>query len=247
MAFDAGKHVLCEKPLTLNLGEAEAMVAAAREAGLFLMEAMWMACHPIMRAVVEGLREGRYGEVRQAHASIGFPVPLDATARMRDPALGAGALLDMGIYPLTFAHLMLGPADNLVATATLSDQGVDLDVALAGRHGQAVSALTASMTSTSPCTATIATTDGRIDLPFGFHHATHATWTPTDGEPERISGLEPVIGTGLGNEAAHVQECLHAGRLESPLVPHAQTLTLIRQMDEVRRQIGVSYASDATS
>ena len=166
---------------------------------------------------------------------------------MFNPELGGGALLDMGIYPLTFAHLMLGPADSLVATATLSDQGVDLDVALAGRHGQAVSALTASMTSTSPCTATIATTDGRIDLPPGFHAAKHATWTPTGGEPERIAGLEPVIGTGLGNEAAHVQECLHAGRLESPLVPHAQTLTLIRQMDEVRRQIGVSYASDAPS
>ena len=69
-------------------------------------------------------------------------------------------------------------------------------------------------------------------------------WTPADGEPERIDGLEPLLGTGLGNEAAHVQECLHAGRLESPLVPHAQTLTLIRQMDDVRRQIGVSYASD---
>ena len=96
-------------------------------------------------------------------------------------------------------------------------------------------------------TATIATTDGRVDVPPGFHAAKYATWTPTGGEPERIAGLEPVIGTGLGNEAAHVQECLHAGRLESPLVPHAQTLTLIRQMDEVRRQIGVSYASDATS
>ena len=74
--------------------------------------------------------------------------------------------------------------------------------------------------------------------------AAYVTWTPADGEPERIEGLEPVIGTGLGNEAAHVQECLHAGLLESPLVPHAQTLTLIRQMDDVRRQIGVSYASD---
>ena len=163
---------------------------------------------------------------------------------MSDPALGAGALLDMGIYPLTFAHLMLGPAETLVASATLSDQGVDLDVALAGRHGDAVSALTASMTSTSPRTATIATTEGRIDVPRDFHVPPYAVWTPADAEPERIDGLEPLLGTGLGNEAAHVQECLHAGRLESPLVPLDRTLTLIRQMDEVRRQIGVSYASD---
>ena len=159
---------------------------------------------------------------------------------MFNPDLGGGALLDMGIYPLTFATLMLGPADSIAASATLSDQGVDLDVSLAGRHGDAVSALTASMTSASPRTATIATTTGRLDLPASFHAPAYATWTPSDGEPERIDGLEPVIGTGLGNEAAHVQECLHAGRLESPLVPHAQTLTLIRQMDDIRRQIGVA-------
>jgi predicted dehydrogenase len=244
LAFEAGKHVLCEKPLALNAAEAEAMVAAATESGRFLMEAMWMACNPVIRAVQEGIREGRFGTPRQVHADLGFVVDKPPTDRMFDPALGGGALLDMGIYPLTFATLMLGPADSLVASATLSDQGVDLDVALAGRHGDAVSALTASMTSWSPRTATIATTTGCIDLPASFHAPAYATWTPGDGEPERIEGAEPVIGSGLGNEAAHVQECLHAGRLESPLVPHAQTLTLIRQMDDIRRQIGVSYASD---
>ncbi|MEO6511305.1 MAG: Gfo/Idh/MocA family oxidoreductase, partial [Nocardioides sp.] len=164
MAFAAGKHVLCEKPLTLNLPEAEAMVDAAREAGLFLMEAMWMACHPVIRAVGEGLREGRYGEPRQAHASIGFAVPPDASTRMSDPALGAGALLDMGIYPLTFAHLVLGPADELVATAVVNDDGVDVDIAIAGRHGGAVSALTASMSSAPSRTAWVATTTGRLDV-----------------------------------------------------------------------------------
>ena len=245
LAFDAGKHVLCEKPLTLNLAEAEAMVAAATAAGRFLMEAMWMACNPVVRAVRDGIREGRFGAPRQVHADLGFVVKQPPTGRLFNPELGGGALLDMGIYPLTFAHLMLGPADSLVGSATLSDQGVDLDVALAGRHGDAVSALTASMTSTSPRTATIATTEGRIDLPRDFHAPPYAVWTPEGAEPERIDALEPLLGTGLGNEAAHVQECLHAGRLESPLVPHAQTLTLIRQMDEVRRQIGVSYASDA--
>jgi predicted dehydrogenase len=247
LAFSAGKHVLCEKPLTINVAEAEEMVEAASLAGRFLMEAMWMACHPVIRAVRDGLGEGRFGTPRQVHADLGFVVRKPPTNRMFNPALGGGALLDMGVYVLTFAHLMLGPADRLVGTATLSDQGVDLDVALSGRHGQAVSALTASMTANSPRTATIATSEGRIDLPRSFHAPPYAIWTPESGEPERIDCLEPVLGTGLGNEAAHVQECLHAGRLESPLVPHAQTLTLIGQMDDVRRQIGVSYASDGTS
>jgi predicted dehydrogenase len=244
MAFEAGKHVLCEKPLALNLAEAEAMVAAAADAGRFLMEAMWMACHPVVRALREGIREGRFGRPRQVHADLGFVVPTDASARMLDPALGAGALLDMGIYPMTFAHLMLGPADEYLATAVLDARGFDADVALAGRHGTAVSALTTSMTSPSPRTASIATDTGRIDVPADFHHPPYAVWTPSGGQPERITGQDPLIGTGLGNEAAHVQECLHAGRLESPLVPHAQTLTLIRQMDDVRRQIGVSYGPD---
>jgi predicted dehydrogenase len=243
LAFDAGKHVLCEKPLTLNLAEAEAMVDAARAAGRFLMEGMWMACNPVIQAVQAGLRAGRFGEPKQVHADLGFVVEQPPTSRLFDPALGAGALLDMGIYPMAFAHLMLGPADSYAASATLSDRGVDLDVALAGRHGTAVSALTASMTSHSPRTATVATSTGRLDLPASFHAPPYAVWTPTSGAPERIEGTEPLIGSGLGNEAAHVQECLRAGRLESPLVPHAQTLTLIRQMDDIRRQIGVSYAS----
>ena len=196
-AFAAGKHVLCEKPLTMNLAEAEAMVTAARDAGLFLMEAMWMACNPVIRAVVDGVREGRYGEPRQVVSGLNFVVPPDASARMSDPALGAGALLDMGIYPLTFAHLVLGAADEVTATAALSDDGIDLDVAVAGRHGPALSASTASMTSTMARTATIATTTGRIDVPADFHHPAYATWMLTGGDPERIDGLEPLIGTGL--------------------------------------------------
>src|SRR5690242_4095232 len=148
LAFAAGKHVLCEKPLTLNLAKAEAMVAAAREAGLFLMEAMWMACHPVVRAIVEGIGEGRYGEPRQVHADLGFVVPPGASARMVDPALGAGALLDMGIYPLTFARIMLGPFADVAAAGLLSDSGIDVDVAIAARHeGGSVSALTTAMTS----------------------------------------------------------------------------------------------------
>ncbi len=244
LAFAAGKHVLCEKPLALNATQAEEMVAAATAAGRFLMEAMWMACHPVIRAVGQGLDEGRFGTPRQVHADLGFVVTDPPSGRMFNPDLGGGALLDMGIYPLTFAHLMAGPADRMVASAVRSDQGIDLDVALSGRHGEAVSALTASMTSVSPRTATVATTTGLLEFPRNFHAPTHAQWIPHEGEPERIEGLAPVLGTGLGNEAAHVQDCLREGLLESPLVPHAQTLALVRLMDDVRRQIGVTYGSD---
>lgn len=242
LAFAAGKHVLCEKPLTLNTAEAEAMVALAREHDRFLMEAMWMACNPVIRALGD---VERFGTPRQVHADLGFVVDRPATDRLLDPALGAGALLDMGIYPLTFAHLVLGEAEELRAVAHLSASGIDLDVAVVGRYpGGATAALTASMTSVSPRTATIATDRGTLHLPAQFHHPAYAEWVPQGGTPERVEGVEPLLGTGLGNEAAEVGRCLRAGLRESPLVPHAQTLTLMRQMDEVRRQVGVRYAAD---
>jgi len=246
LALEAGKHVLCEKPLAMTVVEAEQMIGLARQHDRFLMEAMWTACHPVIRAVVDGLASGRFGTARQVHADLGFVVPERPPGdRLVDPALGAGALLDMGIYPLTVADLVLGPAEELRATADVGPEGYDLDVAIVGRHaGGAVSALTASMTSASPRTATIATDTGRLDLPADFHHPTHAVWTPIGGAPERVEGLGPVLGTGLGNEAAEVGRCLRAGLRESPLVPHEQTLRIMRQMDEIRAQIGVRYSAD---
>ena len=246
LALAAGKHVLCEKPLALNLGEAEQMVAAAQEHDRFLMEGMWTACHPVVRAVVDGVRSGRFGTPRQVHADLGFVVGVrDADDRLVDVTLGAGALLDMGIYPLTLADLVLGPAEELTGTAVLDQQGVDWDVAISGRYaGGAVAALTASMTSRSPRTASIATDEGRIDLPADFHHPPYAVWTPAGGEPERIDGDSPVLGTGLGNEAAEVQRCLADELRESPWVPHEQSLRLLGQMDRLRSQLGIRYPQE---
>jgi predicted dehydrogenase len=164
---------------------------------------------------------------------------------MWDPALGAGALLDLGIYPLAFARLMLGPYAAAVAVGDLSESGIDLDVAIAGRHESgAVSALSASMTSAGPRSAVIATDQGILTLPDNFHHPSFAVWTPTGGDPQRFEPPSPVYGTGLGNEAAHVQGCLRDGLSESPLVPRSQTLELLGLMDDLRRQLGVRYAAD---
>jgi predicted dehydrogenase len=170
---------------------------------------------------------------------------------MLDPALGASALLDMGIYPLTIAHLLLGEAESLTATADLSDRGIDLDIAIVGRYpGGALATMTASMTSYSSRKSEIATDRGRLD--FGdFHHPPKAVFTPyaagegswvvEPGEPVEVLGEEPLIGRGYGNEIAEVGRCLREGLRESPLVPHEQTLTLLRQMDDVRRQVGVTF------
>ncbi len=257
LALEAGKHVLCEKPVALRAADWEEMARLAAERSLFLMEAMWTACHPVVRAVVTRLATGELGAPRQLRAELGFHVP-GSTGRMHEPELGGGALLDMGIYPLTLAHLLLGEPEELRATAVLAASGIDLDVAVTGRYpGGALGTMTASITSWSDRSAVVATDRGRLVLDGDFHHPTSATFTPVEdgsthdrtgagAEPtvETILGDDPVIGRGYGNEAAEAVRCVRAGLLESPLVPHAQTLSLMRQMDAVRAQVGIRYPDD---
>ncbi len=255
LAFEAGKHVLCEKPLTLSAAAAAEMVDLARRHDRFLMEAMWTACHPVIRQLGEDLRAGRFGAPRQLQAELGFRVDAPPEDRMMNPDLGGGALLDMGIYPLTFAHLMLGEAQRLRAVATLAPSGIDLDVVIAGAYpGGALATMNASMTSWSSRAAAIATDEGRIVITDQFHHPDQAVFHPfaggtndtsAPGEPVVVRGREPVLGRGYGHEIAEVGRCLRAGLRESPLVPHAQTLTIMRQLDELRAQIGVDYAAGA--
>jgi predicted dehydrogenase len=255
LAFEAGKHVLCEKPLTLSTADAEEMIALAARHDRFLMEAMWTACHPTIAALRRRLAAGEFGTPRHFHAELGFVVTAEASDRMLDPALGASALLDMGIYPLTVAHLLFGEAESLHAVAdtrTAPGGTFDLDVAMVGRYpGGVLATLSASVTSWSSRAAAIATDAGRIDLD-DFHHPSRAVFTPNPpiadwtaeagpAEPVEIAPDGPLIGAGYGNEIAEVGRCLRAGLRESPLVPHAQTLALLRQMDDVRRQVGVTY------
>lgn len=256
LAFEAGKHVLCEKPLTVSTAEAEEMVALARRHDRFLMEAMWTACHPTILALRRRLAAGEFGTPRQLHAELGFLVTAEPGDRMVDPALGASALLDMGVYPLTVAHLLLGEAESLHAVAdtrTAPGGTFDTDVAVVGRYpGGVLATLTASITSWSSRAAAIATDRGRIELD-DFHHPSRAVfvpkvpvadWTAEEGaaEPVEIEPDGPLIGSGYGNEIAEVGRCVREGLRESPLVPHAQTLTLMRQMDDVRRQVGVEFS-----
>jgi predicted dehydrogenase len=246
LALDAGKAVLCEKPMTLDAATTSALFDAAREREIFLMEAMWTACNPTIRKLRSLLADGSHGTPRQVHANIGMLVDTDPTDRLLDPALGAGALLDMGIYPLTFAHLVLGEPERLTGVANLSATGFDLDISIAGLYaGGATAALTATMTAVPPVIASVATDVGHFDLPRSFHHPQRLQWTSYDaGEPvtEWIEPDEPLVGRGYGNEILEVHRCLRAGALTSGLVPPAQTISLMRQMDDLRAQIGVAYS-----
>jgi predicted dehydrogenase len=235
MALEAGKAVLCEKPMTLDAASTTALFAEAAERGLFLMEAMWMACHPTIRTLLRLLGAGDHGTPRQVHGDLGFVVRVEPTDRLMDKALGAGALLDMGIYPLTLAHLVLGEPERLVGVADLSPTGVDLDIAISGLYaGGATAALTASMTSQSPCAASVATDVGLFELPRPAHHPERLRWTSQAlGVSEWIEPDEPVVGVGYGNEILEVHRCLRAGALTSELVPPSQTISVMTQMDTI--------------
>ena len=155
MLLESGKPVLCEKSLTLNAGQAEDIVTLAGERELFLMEAMWMACHPLIVLLRERMAAGDFGTPHQLVANLGFRVDAPSTDRLLAPELGGGVLLDMGIYPLTLAHLFLGEPEQVEVVGTLNGpaggSGVDVDLAIAQRYaGGAVASLQSSMTGHLP-------------------------------------------------------------------------------------------------
>ena len=247
LCLEAGKAVLCEKPFTINAAESRALTELAAERGLFLMEAMWMRCNPAIRRMSELIAGGVVGEVGTVHAAFGLPGPFDPTHRLRDPALGGGALLDLGVYPVSFAHLVLGAPDSVAAWASLTPEGVDANTALLlGYDSGAVATLSCGIVAATPLRASVAGTLGRIELPSPFFRPDelllHRVGDDDDAEPELIR--VPRRGIGFVHEAEEAMRCLRAGLLESPLVPWSSTLEVMDILDTARAQIGVRYPGE---
>ncbi len=237
--FESGKAVLCEKALTLEASSTERLVAEARRRGLFFAEAMWMRTNPNIRRVVQLASEGACGTIAQVRAELGFVAPTDVD-RLWDPALGASALLDVGIYPLTLAHLVLGEPDDVAAAGTLSDRGIDVGGGATLTYpGGAVASLAWTQMAWSDNRAAVAGDAGRLDIPSRFHEATGFTFT--DGETLETHA-EPVTGRGYAHEIEEVAACLRTGRTESDLLPLDGTVAVMRVLDEIREQLGVRYS-----
>ncbi|MFE3204346.1 Gfo/Idh/MocA family protein [Embleya sp. NPDC059237] len=245
LCLAAGRAVLCEKAFTLNSREARELVELARERGLFLMEAMWTYCHPLIRRMRELVREGVIGEVRSVSAAFGFAEDLPPEHRLRDPAQGGGALLDLGVYPVSFAQLLLGEPDTVRAWAHRTPEGVDANTGIVlGWNSGAVATLGCSMTADTDAPATVAGTLGRIEFTDGFYYPDRFVVHRRGEEPRTVLLADvtddPERGT-MRHEAIEVMRCLRAGETESPLVPLAGTLAVMRTLDTVREHIGVRY------
>lgn len=244
ICIEAGKGVLCEKAFTVNLAQARDLVERAAARRVFLMEAMWTYVNPVVLHALDLIRDGAIGEIRAVQADFGIVAPPDVTHRLRAPELAGGALLDLGVYPVSFAHLLLGEPSSIAARATTSPQGVDENTGvLLGYDSGAVALLSCSIVAETPHTATVSGTRGRIEIPPGFFHPSGFTLFRQGREPEQVR-LPAPSGHGYEYEAAEVMRCLRAGLTESPFVPLAGSLSVMATLDAIREVIGVRYPGE---
>jgi predicted dehydrogenase len=245
MCLRAGKAVLCEKALTINVREAEEMIRVAREEKVFLMEAMITPHVPLIKKIIRWIREGKIGEVRMIRASRCIERSFDKEARQLNLSLGGGSLLDLGVYPIAFAATILErePVEAF-GTAHIGEWGTDEQGAALLRYDNGTIAdITFALRTETVNDAFIHGTEGfiHIDEIFAVPHRA----TRYDKEKKVVEQLEePVRGQGLGYEAEEVMRCLREGLSESPLMPLDRSLQIMRTMDRIREPWGMRYPND---
>ena len=244
MALNGGKAVLCEKPFTMNRREAEQVVALARSKKLFLMEAMWTRYLPAVDEVRRIIASGEIGKPRQVSADFGFTAEVDNDHRLLNPELGGGALLDLGIYPLSIAAYLLGPVASVQAQAEIGATGVDVQTGFVLKHeGGGMSVCSCSIQARTPAELTVSGGLGHVRMNTMFHRAPSISVSLADGTSRTVP--TPYAGNGYAYEAVEAGRCLKEGLLESPRMPLDETLALMGVLDTIREQIGVRYAADA--
>jgi predicted dehydrogenase len=243
LAIDAGKHVLVEKAFTVNAAQAEQVMAAARAQGVFVMEAMWTRFLPHMVVLRDLLARGEIGEVVGLIADHGQNMAHHpATHRLHDPALAGGALLDLGVYPISFAHDLLGTPDRVAAIGSLTPTDVDGQVSIALGFAERQASLHTTLHADTATTAVVFGAHGRVEIGRPFYGPSRFTVVRDDGTHWSFDGL---VDAGMQYEAAEVARCVASGLTESPLMTWQGTLEVMRTLDEVRSQIGLAYPAEA--
>lgn len=246
LAIKAGKHVLVEKSFARNAAEARRVIGAARRKGVTLMEAMWTRFLPRTDIVRQLLEDGTLGELQTVLGDHGQS--LMTVKRMMRPELAGGALLDLGIYPVSYTHFALGRPGSIIASGELTHTGVDrqLSAILGGfpDHPHAQALVNTTMAGRTPTTFSIAGSAGRIELDSDFYTPGRVRLVLPDGTA-LLSPPDPVAGhKGLAYQAAHFASLVADGFTESPTLPLEDTLAVMETMDELRRQVGVRYPAE---
>ena len=245
LALNAGKHVLVEKPFTINAREAQEVFDLAASKGLVALEAMWSRFLPHMIRLREVIAEGTIGEVRKIIASHNQNLPKDPAHRLNNPALGGGALLDLGVYPVSFAIDILGTPDIIRAGASMTETGVDRQTAAIFAYATGQQAIIdCELDAAGPNRAVVIGTDGWIDVePTWYNPAPFAVHDAQGNILERCD--LPVSGRGMQYQAAEVERLMRSGSTAGTILPPGQSMAVMAAMDEIRRQIGLSYPADA--
>jgi len=236
LSLSAGKPVLCEKPLSINTDDTATIIAHAREKNLFLMEAMWSRFLPALAKLRQLLAEDVIGDVQILNADFGFKASGDPSGRLYNPALAGGALLDVGIYPVSLAYMLFGPPSKIASMGHIGPTGVDEQAAiiLGGYPDGALAVSYITIRAASPTEATLVGSKGRIHL-----HAEPGLFRPyrltlsMPGRPDQHIDV-PYEGNGYHYEAAEVMTCMRAGKIESDIMPLEESLSFIKTMDQIR-------------
>ena len=244
LALEAGKHVLIEKAVTLDADEAIALRDLAAARGLLVMEAMWTRYLPHMVRIREIVAAGTLGEVRTVIADHTQRISDDPAHRLNALELGGGALLDLGIYPVSFAVDILGPIESARAVGRLAETGADSDVAIAAVHaGGGLSSIAMSSRAAGPNTAHVIGTDARIDIDRVWYTPTSFRVTATDGTVIE-DYTSAFAGGGMQFEALYAEHLLREGRTDSDLLPFDESITIMATLDDIRAQLGVVYPKE---
>lgn len=240
LALNAGKPVLCEKPFAVNAKQAQAMVDAAAKNKVALMEAMWARFLPHYAKVREIIASGVLGPILSIHADHGQRLADQGIARLVEPQLAGGALLDLGIYPISFAHMILGNPISITSSAVMTDKGVDAQTSMIFNYDNGAQAiLTTTMIEQTPCRAVVAGLDGWLEIDRTFYNPASMRVILNDGTVTEYPSA--YTGHGLREQADVFKQIVKSGEVESKILSWKDTVDIMKSMDTIRGQIGLKY------
>ncbi len=240
LALSAGKPVLCEKPFAVNAGEAQAMVDAAAKNKVALMEAMWARFLPHYSKVREIIASGVLGPILSIHADHGQRLADQNIPRLVEPHLAGGALLDLGIYPISFAHMILGNPASITSSAIMTNKGVDAQTSMIFTYQSgAQSVLTTTMIEQTPCRAVVAGLHGWLEIDRTFYNPASMRVVLNDGTVTQYPNT--YTGHGLREQAESFKQLVQTGKVQSEILSWQDTIDIMKTMDAVREQIGLKY------